>query len=98
MNKLKYIEHLLNILSYDTLIDHLEVASRYWTHREIIENYNSLQRLAIITEAPGDVNQISETIIKQGWQRPELRWSSHLELEVWIDGAWKPFKPEDYVQ
>jgi hypothetical protein len=97
MSKPEYIEHLLSILCYDTMIDHLSIAGRYWTHREIINNYRTTNEQPIVTDAPSSVLQISDALVRKNWKRPELRFNSAREIEVKINKEWQAFKPEDYV-
>jgi hypothetical protein len=98
MTKGTYITHLLNILAYDTLIDLLTIAERYWLHREIIANYGNTQADASVTNTPqGRVLNISDKILAKKWKRPELRYNSFRELEEYNGTEWLPFNILDHV-
>lgn len=97
MNKRQYIEHLLAVLSYDSMVDFLTVASRSWAHRQIQLNYREGFGTAEINTPPADVKKIMTHIMNEKWQRPELRYNSDRVLQVFIDGDWRNFKAEDYI-
>jgi len=96
MTRGDYIEHLRAILCYDSMIQTLSIASRYWLHREIISNQHDVVRAAIVTEANSDIMAISNHLINKKWKRPELRYNSDRVLEVY-ENTWLAFKPESYV-
>lgn len=100
MTRIEYIEHLLAILSYDSLVNVLSISSRYWLHREIINNRKDVLAKAIVTDATGDILHISQMIKDSQWQRPELRYNSDRVLEKYNEtlGIWQTFKPEDHVK
>ncbi|QQV91543.1 hypothetical protein Peternella1_7 [Winogradskyella phage Peternella_1] len=89
MTKGSYITHLLNILAYDSLIDMLSIAERYWLHREIIKNYGLSTADACVSNTPqGRILNISNKIISKNWQRPDLRYNSFRELEEFNGTEW----------
>ncbi|CDF80605.1 hypothetical protein BN863_28930 [Formosa agariphila KMM 3901] len=97
MTRTQYTNHLLNILAFDAIIQHLSIACRYWLHREIVTNSKNVIDEAIVSTASSHIMQLSETIINNNWQRPELRYNSDRELE-YLDGLfWKKFNPKDHV-
>ncbi|MBV7268403.1 hypothetical protein [Winogradskyella luteola] len=100
MTRAIYIKHLLNILSYDTLIDLLTIADRYWLHRQIIINYGNPEAPALVNETPyGHILNISNMIKERNWKRPLLRYNSYRELEESEDHGrtWKPFDVVKYI-
>ncbi|MBU2923021.1 hypothetical protein KO504_16855 [Winogradskyella psychrotolerans] len=98
MTKGTYINHLLNILAYDSIIELLSIAERYWLHREIITNYGTITTEARVSKTPeGSILRVSEKIIDRNWQRPELRYNSFRELEEYKDYHWQPFNILDHV-
>lgn len=99
MTRSHYLNHLLAILCYDSLVNTLSIADRYWCHREIIANNTSIMQEAIVTEASGKIMQISNHIRNIQWYKPELRYNSDRTLEVYdsVIGSWKIFKPSNYV-
>ncbi|MFY0714097.1 hypothetical protein J1D01_10500 [Seonamhaeicola sp. NFXS20] len=99
MNRGEYSEHLRSILCYDSIVEVLSIADRYWLHREIILNHGNSTEPATVNETQGYILKISERIVENKWQRPQLKYNHARELEVYDENtdAWKPFKPEDYV-
>ncbi len=99
MNRGSYSEHLRAILCYDSIVEVLSIADRYWLHREIILNHGHSTEPAIVNETQGYILNISKHIVETKWQRPELKYNAARELEVYDDEkeAWMPFKPENYV-
>lgn len=99
MTRIEYIDHLLAILCYDSLVNVLSIASRYWLHREIINNRKDVFAKAIVTDANGDILHISQMIKDRQWERPALRYNSDRVLEKYNEthGIWLTFKPEEHV-
>ncbi len=98
MTRKQYIKHLRNILSYDSMIEILTIADRYWLHREIISNYGNTDAEALVTETPlGHIINVSNKLIEKNWQRPELRYNSFRELEENLNGEWIPFNILNHV-
>ncbi|WP_166964684.1 hypothetical protein [Yeosuana marina] len=99
MTRGNYSEHLRAILCYDSMVQVLDIADRYWLHREIILNHGYSTDPATVNDTQGYILGISQYIVNHKWKRPELKYNSARELEVYDEAKelWKPFKPEDYV-